>query len=204
MSFREELARAMADKEFYEEEIRNHTDIKGKRKTGHYDEQGNPIEEDYTDPRDDGLNPHRMQSIEQTKKTIAKLNDFETGRSQAVNLAAEQSRRNIAQRLAGVNTQSNARGMLYSNYNQGRKAKERATEATSLGGRVTDINTHFENAYDQNQHGLISNQMDEYRRSVNDAQANYKKALKDYQTKGNTGAAIGSAIGTVAGSFAQI
>jgi hypothetical protein len=201
--FQEDLARALWDKKFYESEIERNTPKKKTRVVESVDEMGNPVsrQEEYMDGEDDGANPSRQQGIAEINKRIARIREFDDARNQTVNLAADQARRNIAERLSGVKANTNARGLLYSNYRGGQEAKERAANASQLGRNVADINNQFERAYDQNQQGLLTNQIGDYKNSVDQSMQSYKKALKDYQNRSGTASAIGSAVGTVGGAL---
>lgn len=215
MSFRDELAQLMAQRQEWVDQ-KNKNTIK-RTQTPTLDEFGQPIYyiddenqqrkqymTDVESGSDDGLNYLRDQNIWNIDQKTPKLREFEAGRQDAVNLAAEDSRRQLAQKLSGVKTGANQRGLLYSGINQGNQAKARATSAGELGKKIGDVNAQFESMYDQNQSGLISNQMNEYRNATNESLKNYKKSMADYQSRAGTGAQVGSAIGAIGGAFLPV
>lgn len=203
MSLKDELARALADQKYYNDEIAKHTDIRGTRKkmvsdmnSGEYE-----IEEPYEELRDDGWNESRKAALHQINQNVNRLREYEAGRQDAVNLATENARNQLAQRLGGVRAGANQRGALYGGFRQGMEAKQRAASAGELGKNVSDINTKFEEIYDKDQQGLIGNQVNQYRDAVNKSQMEYKKALSDYKNRSGTASSIGSAIGTIGGAL---
>lgn len=100
----------------------------------------------------DQIDPRlRKMQDQQTQNAIDFGNNLPAYEEQQQRLAADSSRQQLAQQLAGVKANSNSRGMLYGSYNQGRQAQTTAQNAAALQTAKANINTQAQNTLNQMQ-----------------------------------------------------
>lgn len=148
------------------------------------------------DPRLTGM---RDQQIKAATEYGNNIKGYE---KQQQNTAADTSRQNLAGQLAGVNTNSNSRGLLYGGYNEGEQAKTSAMNQAALQQQYSNINTNAQNTLSglQNQAlgtGLVINQTQQ-----NQNDLAYQAALQQQMQNNQMFGSLLGGIGSIGGRMA--
>lgn len=121
--------------------------------------------------------------------------------------AANTSKRNLVDRMAGIKTNANARGLLYGGLHQGAQQGATAEEAGNLAQQRYGINQALENRNDSMQQNLLNAQMEKYKGDVAANEKNYGLLMQRYgndsQNRGNLLGGIAGIGGSIAGMFSD-
>ena len=143
---------------------------------------------------------------QQTQNAVNYGNNINAYEQQQQDTATDSNRQALAQQLAGVTQNSNARGLLYGGYNQGQQAQATAQNAANLQNTYAGINTGAQNTLSQLQQQALSSALALNQSEQSQNSAEYQTALA--QQKANSGLfggllnGVGSFLGGAAGASA--
>ncbi len=112
---------------------------------------------------------------------------------------ADVSKRGLAQKMSGIDSSANSRGLLYSGLNQGAHAAAQAQNAGELSNARTDINTQTENTANDMENKARNMGIDDVNQASAEWDNTYNQAMSNRQQGAQALGQVGSALGTVAG-----
>ncbi len=112
---------------------------------------------------------------------------------------ADTSKRGLAQKMAGIDSSANSRGLLYSGLNQGAHAAAAAQNAGQLSNARTEINTNTENTANDMENRARNMGLDDVNQASKEWDNTYNQAMNNRAQGAAAMGAIGGAVGQVAG-----
>lgn len=145
------------------------------------------------DPRLKQMRDEQIQQATDYKKNMPGY------QQQQQRSATDTSRQQLAQDLAGVSKGSNARGMLYGSYNQGKQAQATAQNAADLQRTKAGINTGTEQTLSQLQNQALGTGMNVNATQQAQNALAYQIALQRQQASANAQGGLLGGVGSIMG-----
>lgn len=125
------------------------------------------------------VNPQLSQMQQQQAQAAVDFgNNLPAYEQSQHNAAADNSRQQLSQQLAGVTKDSNSRGMLYGSYNQGKQAQATAQNQANLAETDDNINTNAQNTLSQMQNQALGTGVTLNQTQQGENNAAYQAALQ--------------------------
>ncbi len=112
---------------------------------------------------------------------------------------ADTSKRGLAQKMAGIDSSANSRGLLYSGLNQGAHAAATAQHAGQLSDARSNINTQTESTANDMENRARNMGLDDVNQASKEWDNTYNQALNNKAQSAAAMGAVGGALGQVAG-----
>lgn len=134
-------------------------------------------------------------------KAISDLRtDLEGRRQQALGIARDESRRNLASGLQDVRSAANQRGLLYSGLRRGAESDLSGQIAAQGAGRAGEINQAMQDYLSDALARRTQSGLDDYLRRANQSALDYERKLQKAGQRAQNISGIGSAVGGLLGT----
>ena len=142
------------------------------------------------DPR---LKEIRERQINQAKDYRANMANEKDSQAK---IAQDETRRNLATRMAGINTEANHRGLLYSGLKQGAQYGAQGDAAADLASKTSKINEGVENRAQALDSQALTGAYQGAQNQGQMSDINMQRALQERQARSGAISSLSGAIGT--------